>query len=349
MQLPRWTRGCSWMCTRSQSCSFTSHPLANWWSLRRTVRVAPLTLSCRANPAWCASAALLQLCGRDLTPSFSLAQVSEAQFWSNFHKFVLDQLEGLDWTGVVMAGGAVLACATTQPAKSRYGDKVVLEHLLRYNPSALEHLDSPQDYATFLALHSPDSPTSSSDIDLYLYGFDSEEALLAKQRELAEVIKRNAEARGAEVYATRTRAAVTLFSAFPYRSVQIVIGAKAKCATEVVLDFDLDCCALCFDGTRLLALPRAMLALNRRCNMLRADKNSFVKLATSRLLKYGDRGFATAIAERFCACPQTDDRCLLPLLTQPPFHYAVSHRARSRRRARWHSGRCSRREAAALF
>ena len=278
--------------------------------MRRTEGVPLLTLSAletrrclrRANPAWCAPAVPLQLCGRDLTPA-SCAQVSREQFMSNWHIFVLDQLEGLDWTGVVAAGGAVLACATTQPAKPRYGDKVVLEHLFRYNPSALEHLYDPADYVTCLALHSPDSPTSTSDVDLYLHGFDSEEALLEKQREIAEVLVRNARRRGAEVYATRTRAAVTVFSAFPYRSVQIVIGAKAQCATEVVLDFDLDCCALCFDGTRLLALPRAMLALNRRCNTLRADKNSFVKLATSRLLKYGDRGFATAIAERFCACP----------------------------------------------
>ena len=262
----------------------------------------------RAAPAWCVAAKPLELRDRGLTP-VSLAQVSIWQFRKNWRIFTMGQLDGLDWTGVVAAGGGVLACATTQPPKHpRYGDKLVVHHLLRYSPpTAFAQLRfDGESYATFLALHSPDSPTTSSDIDLYLYGMSDAE-LRVKQRAIAEVLVRNARRRGSEVYATRTPAAVTVFSAFPYRSVQIIVGAKAQCAAEVILDFDLDCCALIYDGDRLHALPRAMLALNRRCNVLRADKNSFAKVATSRLLKYGDRGFATAITERFFIKPVIGD------------------------------------------
>ena len=264
----------------------------------------------------------LQLCGRGFTP-FSLAQVSQWQFQTNWRIFSMGQLEGLDWTGVLVAGGAVLACATTQPAKPRYGDKLLVQHLLRHSPpSALNHLDGREDCATFLALHSPESPTATSDIDLYLYGGDSAAELRAKRVKVVEQILENGRRLGVEMYATRTPAAVTVFAKYPFRSVQIIVGAKAKCAAEVGLDFDLDCCALFLDANtrliaqgfvpvddeaRLLALPRAMLALNRRCNVLRADKNSYAKLATSRLLKYGDRGFATAITERLFIKPIVGD------------------------------------------
>jgi len=230
-----------------------------------------------------------------LTPC-TFAQVSREQFDNNRRISFMTQLDGLPSKGVVVAGGAVLACAITQPRKPRYGDKLLVQHLLRHSPpSALALLESPADLATFMALHSPDSPTSTGDIDLYPYG--TKEEVQSTLRKIVEMLLVNGRRLGLQMFATRTPATITFFSGFPFRPVQIIIGPKATCAAEVVLDFDLDCCALCFDGARLLALPRAVLALNRRCNVLRADKNSYAKVASGRLLKYGGRGFATAITE----------------------------------------------------
>jgi hypothetical protein len=143
----------------------------------------------------------------------------------------MGQLEGLNWAGVLVAGGAIATCATTQPAATRrYGDRIVAAHLVRNQAEAvvshvLEH--TPE----FLALHAPDSASVVSDIDMYLYGM-SEEQARAKCDEIGDVLRRNAEARGGTVYATRTRCAVTFFSAYPFRMVH-VICATYDCAAQV--------------------------------------------------------------------------------------------------------------------
>lgn len=58
---------------------------------------------------------------------------------------------------------------------------------------------------------------------------------------------------------------------------------------QVLLDFDLDCCALAWDGSTLLALPRAAAAVSTRCNVMRSDLATH---AMKRTLKYALRGFS---------------------------------------------------------
>jgi hypothetical protein len=162
-------------------------------------------------------------------------QVGQEQFFANWRSFTMGQLEGLNWDGVLVAGGAILACATTQPpAARRYGDRIIVKHLLRQQPDVVQN-NALEQTPEFMALHAPDSASVVSDIDVYLYGL-SEAQARAKCDEIGTVLLRSAEARGDIVYATRTPCAVTFFSAYPFRMVQVICAAY-DCAAQV--------CALC--------------------------------------------------------------------------------------------------------
>lgn len=74
-----------------------------------------------------------------------------------------------------------------------------------------------------------------------------------------------------------------------------LITTVFKCPAQILLDFDLDCCALAWDGARLLALPRSLAALRRRASVLRADLTAH---CLARALKYKRRGWALAAPAR---------------------------------------------------
>jgi hypothetical protein len=187
-------------------------------------------------------------------------QVGQEQFLANWRSFTMGQLESLNWDGVLVAGGAILACATTQPQPARrYVVHTVVNRLLRKLPPEQKALvcnivleQAPE----FLALHVPDSASVLSDIDVYLYGMNEAQAR-AKCDEIGAVLRRNAEARGGTVYATHTPCAVTFFSAYPFRTVQ-VICATYDCAAQVfglrplrarrLFTYPYSCRALCCAG-----------------------------------------------------------------------------------------------------
>ena len=57
----------------------------------------------------------------------------------------------------------------------------------------------------------------------------------------------------------------------------------------------MDCCAVGFDGRRLLAPPRAISALNARFSVMRSD---LLTLNLRRAIKYAARGFGLALPQR---------------------------------------------------
>jgi len=79
-----------------------------------------------------------------------------------------------------------------------------------------------------------------------------------------------------------TTSAVTIFAPFPYRNVQLVLSMNRSPAEvphvaslslfllperrniQVLLNFDVDCCSIGFDGTKVWALERARRALTKR-------------------------------------------------------------------------------------
>lgn len=105
-----------------------------------------------------------------------------------------------------------------------------------------------------------DSTFVSSDIDLYLYGLDPAQAN-AKMAHIYSVWSTNiGKASVAAGVCVRNSKTINFLGRFPQRRIQIVLKIVATPA-EVLLNFDLDPCAIGFDGTRVVMLPRAARAL----------------------------------------------------------------------------------------
>ena len=65
------------------------------------------------------------------------------------------------------------------------------------------------------------------------------------------------------VVAVRSPSAVTFSAGFPRRNVQVVLRLYAD-AAAVLESFDVDACAVAFDGRRVLASARGLRALRER-------------------------------------------------------------------------------------
>ena len=97
----------------------------------------------------------------------------------------------------------------------------------------------------------------------------TEEAARAKIKRLHAAISRASRIQSI----VRTHNTVTLCRAWPHRHVQIILRLYSSPA-EILCGFDLDCCAVGWDGKELLALPRARLAINRAANVVDPTRES---------------------------------------------------------------------------
>ncbi|KAJ6615451.1 hypothetical protein B0H10DRAFT_2164836 [Mycena sp. CBHHK59/15] len=91
-----------------------------------------------------------------------------------------------------------------------------------------------------------------------------------------------------DVTCVRTKHTVSIHSQYPYRSVQIVLRLYSSPA-EILAGFDIDapCCA--YDGDRVYANPRAIVAMMRQCNTVDMTRRS--PSYEVRLAKYSARAF----------------------------------------------------------
>jgi hypothetical protein len=177
---------------------------------------------------------------------------------------------------------------------------------------------------------------AGSDVDLFLYGLD-EAAGLAK---LDEVFKAVVDACPHEVIAIRSAFAINIVSQYPYRHVQIVLRLYSSPA-EILMGFDVDSCAVGFDGKRAWAACRAHNAITSQVNAVDMTRRS--PSYESRLAKYAKRGFEVAVPglQRSRVDPMIFERAwsnvnglakllLLEKLTTPEarFEYKERHRAK---------------------
>jgi len=176
------------------------------------------------------------------------AIVSQNEFITRWTTFTNGILNGLDWTNVFCAGGAILG------------------NLVADNAG----------YTT-------------SDIDLFLYGLDTDETANAKLREIHAMIVRNTGCQGDVI---RTARAVTILNTHPYRHVQVVLRAY-KSPAEVLLGFDIDSCTVGFDGKNIYCMERFKRALTKGYNLVNISRRSLTY--EQRLYKYSRRGFAVAV------------------------------------------------------
>jgi len=93
---------------------------------------------------------------------------------------------------------------------------------------------------------------------------------------------------------------ITFFSDFPTRRVQIVLRLLPT-AADVLLQFDLDACAIGFDGSRVFMLPRCARAIETGYStfsmaLIRGHPSSDRRATGEcRALKYANRGFGIRI------------------------------------------------------
>ncbi|KAF4615928.1 hypothetical protein D9613_011323 [Agrocybe pediades] len=177
--------------------------------------------------------------------------------WSIFTEGSLSQL--FDWNNVVAAGGSVLACLAPLDEEDKVSKRAIRK-----------------------VYHSRAYPTS--DVDLFLWGLTPEQAEV-KIKTIYEAVRDSVPW---DVTCIRTKHTVSIHSQYPYRSVQIVLRLYQSPA-EILAGFDIDapCCA--YDGERVWANPRAIVAAMRQCNTVDITRRS--PSYEVRLAKYSRRNF----------------------------------------------------------
>lgn len=183
--------------------------------------------------------------------------------WAIFTEGSLSQLT--DWSNVVAAGGSVQACLAPVPDSAKASKRSLRKYL-----------------------HNKAFP--SSDVDLFLYGLTPEQAE-AKINAIYEAVR---DSIPWDVTCIRTKHTVSIHSQYPYRAVQIVLRLYQSPA-EILAGFDVDapCCA--FDGSRVYASPRAIVAMMRQCNTVDVTRRS--PSYEVRLTKYSSRDFEVFVPQ----------------------------------------------------
>jgi hypothetical protein len=169
-------------------------------------------------------------------------------FLFNWEVFTEHMLQRLNWDNVLAAGGSV--AATLRPLPKAYAKNA----------------------RTRRALYHRTPEYASSDIDLFLYGLTSEKEANAKLEEIFETVADSIPTSG-KVMVCRSTHAVTIFSSFPYRHVQIITRLY-KSPAEILAGFDVDACAVGFNGRDVLAMPRAHHALITQTNRIDLTRRS---------------------------------------------------------------------------
>ena len=130
--------------------------------------------------------------------------------------------------------------------------------------------------------HEDTYPTS--DIDLFLYGLTPSQA----EKKMLTIYEAVRDSVPQDVTCVRTKHAVSIHSQYPYRPVQIILRLYSSPA-EILAGFDVDAACCAFDGQRVWASPRAVVAMMRQSNTVDMTRRS--PSYEVRLAKYAARGF----------------------------------------------------------
>lgn len=159
-------------------------------------------------------------------------QPSVELFAKTFETMTGGLLKGLDWDHVFVAGGIVLGALLCTEGK--------------------DTTNTPEQW-------------KNSDVDLYICGLGPVEAN-EKIEHIFSVFKSNLP-QDAPVLVVRNSKTITFFSKYPLRRIQIVLKL-VESPKDVLLNFDLDICAIGWDGEEVWMLPRAARALQSKWNSI---------------------------------------------------------------------------------
>ncbi|PWY90954.1 hypothetical protein BO70DRAFT_307386 [Aspergillus heteromorphus CBS 117.55] len=205
----------------------------------------------------------MPLKGKERVPKGDLAiTASFTEFKRQFEGFTHD------WSNIVVAGSAALI-----PLLSIRRD---------IKPTVTAAVERPLE-------HYYQTVANVSDIDIFIYGIDSEEAAIQRIREVEAVVRKNQRLLHGEGLSIRTKNTVTFVSPkWPSRHIQIILRLY-RSVTEILTGFDVDCACVAFDGRHVYATPRGVTAIVTRTNTIDLTRRS--PSYESRLFKYRKQGF----------------------------------------------------------
>ena len=203
-------------------------------------------------------------------------QASSASFGKVFDRITGGALRGLDWSNVLVRGGmALMTLLHTDPSKD--DDKAVRD----------------------------------PDIDMCIYGLGPQDAN-RKLEEIHDIWVRNLPATAQDRVVVKNACTINLLASYPHRRIQILLRLPPS-PTDVLLKSDLDVCAIGFDGTRVLMLPRCARAIETGYSVftmaliwghhLGERRESRI----SRIFKYANRGFGLRILPSFARSLEMDN------------------------------------------
>ncbi|KAJ6493336.1 hypothetical protein C8R45DRAFT_989494 [Mycena sanguinolenta] len=225
----------------------------------------------------------------DATRSLTVdIQPSVAAFRRTFDRMSDGLLKNLNWNNIIVAGGIVLGV------------------LLSVGGAAEEEW-------------------AASDIDIYIYGLTPAQAN-KKISELFATFKANLP-KGSPVLIVRNSKTITFFSKYPLRRIQIVLKL-VKSPRAVLLNFDLDICAMCWDGSEFWMLPRAARALETGYNVFTMNMIQGHYLSErratqeQRVFKYADRGYGVRILPSYLSSLE-ESKSKLPEISRGEILFGV--------------------------
>ncbi|TRM65507.1 hypothetical protein BD626DRAFT_616231 [Schizophyllum amplum] len=208
-------------------------------------------------------------------------QPSSAAVHARWESMTGGLFKGLDWANVCVAGGLILGALLTPDLQDGHAG------------NAAAH--KAEEWAT-------------SDIDVYIHGLGPE-AANSKIAHIADVVRGNLP-KDAPFLLVRNSQTITLYSKFPTRRVQIVLKL-VESPREVLLNFDLDICAVAFDGSDAWMLPRCARALETGTVVFTMDliEGHFLgdrkASRDKRVFKYANKGFGIRILPSYLATLST--------------------------------------------
>ncbi|GAA5962713.1 hypothetical protein JCM3765_006176 [Sporobolomyces pararoseus] len=194
-----------------------------------------------------------------------------------------------DWNNVVLGGGAVLACLKNE-----------------HDSKEFEH----------------------SDFDLFLYGLDHDQLIPKVSQIIQQISSALPSSSSSKLLILKGFNATTLLPplssshSHPRRAIQIVLQSNST-VYDSIAGFDLDVCAICFDGEKFKAVPGAIRALSSNLNYFdpkyARNFDTTASIVSSRTIKYKSRGFSLALpisASRYLSSKPRDTIDLFTLSTR---------------------------------
>ncbi|PWW71736.1 ankyrin [Tuber magnatum] len=206
-------------------------------------------------------------------------------FKKSFSIFSEGALMNLDWSHVVAAGSSVLTPLLCTPEEQGKSMRSLREY---YH----------------------DNLAPASDIDLFIHGIEDPQEAIEKMAAIENTVKDNLLW---ETTTVRTKNTITIVSQYPNRHIQIVLRLYTS-ISQILTGFDVNCACVAYDGTRVLAVPRAIAAAMTQCNDIDLTRRS--PSYENRLAKYSRRGFEVY-------CPFLDRSRIDPTIYERAFNRTV--------------------------